>query len=227
MEQTTMSATQSPVSGTPRDQAALPVSHAAAHSPAPARTETANPGAMDEPEFAGPKRVGYGLPCARCKTYYAADLKSCPVCKATDRVAAVSAIKTNKPVADEKVPDPDTLEAERERFLRDFKSQSYAALQLSPSAGANCTRNENHQGSTEPATICQACHDQLQERVDVLEAVLHMDVKEAADIIYDAVWSDPSDPSKTYQNAAQAILNELKKRSGITQVFGPLQPLPH
>ena len=54
-----------------------------------------------------------------------------------------------------------------------------------------------------------------------------MDVKEAAEVIYDAVWSDPSDPSKTYLNAAQAVLSELKRRSGITQVFGPLQPLPH
>src|SRR5437588_9111181 len=36
----------------------------------------------------GPKRVGYGLPCAKCKTYYAADLRACPVCKCPDRVTA-------------------------------------------------------------------------------------------------------------------------------------------
>jgi hypothetical protein len=59
----------------------------------------------------------------------------------------------------------------------------------------------------------------------VLEAVLHMELKEAAEVIYDAVWSDPSDPSKTYLNAASALLSELRKRSGITQVFGPLQPM--
>ena len=82
-------------------------------------------------------------------------------------------------------------------------------------------------GAIEPATVCQACYDQLQERVDVLEAVLHMDIKEAAEVIYDAVWSDPSDPTKTYQNAAQAMLSELRKRSGVTPVFGPLQPLAH
>jgi len=44
-----------------------------------------------------------------------------------------------------------------------------------------------------------------------------MDLKEATKIVYDAVWSDPSDPSKTYQNAAQALLTELRKRSGITR----------
>jgi hypothetical protein len=42
-------------------------------------------------------------------------------------------------------------------------------------------------------------------------------------VVYDAVWADPTDPSKTYQNAAQALLGELRRRSGIPQVFGPLQ----
>jgi hypothetical protein len=87
----------------------------------------------------------------------------------------------------------------------------------------NCTHVENHTGSPEPATICQGCYDRLQERVDVLEAAMHMDVTEAAQVVYDAVWSDPSDPSKTYQNAAQALLGELRRRSGIPQVFGSLQ----
>jgi hypothetical protein len=88
----------------------------------------------------------------------------------------------------------------------------------------HCNRQENHTSAPEPATICQGCFDRLQERVDVLEAAMHMDVKEASQIVYDAVWADPSDPSKTYLNAAQALLTELKRRSGVSQVFGPLQP---
>jgi hypothetical protein len=28
----------------------------------------------------------YGLPCAQCKAYYAADLTSCPVCQCRERV---------------------------------------------------------------------------------------------------------------------------------------------
>ena len=44
-----------------------------------------------------------------------------------------------------------------------------------------------------------------------------MDLKEAAQIIYDAVWADPSDPNKTYQNAAGALLAELRKRAGMNQ----------
>ena len=50
-----------------------------------------------------------------------------------------------------------------------------------------------------------------------MEAALHIDLKVAARIVYDAVWSDPSDPRKTYQNAAQALLTELCERSGITR----------
>ena len=52
-----------------------------------------------------------------------------------------------------------------------------------------------------------------------------MDIKEASQIIYDAVWADPSDPSKTYTNAANALLTELRKRAGISTLLGPFQPL--
>jgi len=65
----------------------------------------------------------------------------------------------------------------------------------------------------------------LQERVDVCEAALHIDLKEAAQIIYDAVWADPSDPSKTYTNAASALISELRKRSGVSSLLGPFHPL--
>jgi len=60
-----------------------------------------------------------------------------------------------------------------------------------------------------------------------MEAALHMDVKEATQVIYNAVWSDQSDPNQSYQNAAQALLSELRKRAGVTMVLGSLQPLPH
>ena len=67
----------------------------------------------------------------------------------------------------------------------------------------------------------------LQQRVDLLEAALHMDLTEATRVVYEAVWSDPSDPTKTYQNAAGAVLTELRKRAGIAVVLGPFQPLAH
>ena len=170
------------------------------------------------------KTTGYGLPCSHCKTYYAADLAACPVCKNRQRVSAMEPLASFSPA--EQLPDPEQLEEERERFLRDFNSQVVAAPLPAESAtpAMHCNRQENHMSAPVPATICQECFDHLQERVDVLEAATHMDLREAAQIVYDAVWADPSDPSKTYQNAAQALLTELRRRSGITPIFGQLQP---
>ena len=174
-----------------------------------------------------PKRAGYGMPCSKCKTYYAADLAACPVCKNTERVSPVIGSVSAAAQLHETLPDPAVLEEERERFLSEFKAQVFASpLQINATTNIHCVKNENHQGGFESAAICQGCYEHLQERVDVLESALHMDLAEAAQVIYDAVWADPSDPSKTYQNAASALLTELRRRSGITQVFGPLAPLP-
>ena len=174
----------------------------------------------------GPKRVGYGLPCSRCKTYYAADLKACPICKNPERITAKTISAPLVPPSTD--PDAIALEEERERFLREFKAQVYAShTQINAAASFRCNKDENHQGGYEPAAVCQPCHNRLQERTDLMEAALHIDLKEAAQVIYDAVWSDPSDPSKTYLNAAHAILSELRKRAGIGTVLGPLKPRPH
>ena len=176
------------------------------------------------------KPAGYGMPCAKCRTYYPADLQICPVCQSSERVSPiVLAAPAPAPAVfepNEPTPDPAVLEQERERFLREFKAQMVASqLQLQPGARANCKHGESHQGGTEVAVICQSCYDHLQERVDVLEAALHMELKEAAQIVYDAVWADASDSSKSYENAANALLTELRKRSGVTPTFGLLQPL--
>ncbi|HXY14475.1 MAG TPA: hypothetical protein VEI26_08250 [Terriglobales bacterium] len=169
------------------------------------------------------KPVGYGLPCSKCRTYYPADLKACPICKSTERVT-VTAVKVPVPVNPaEELPDPAVLEEERERFLREFKEQ-LSTLETSGSAFPRCLNEENHPGEFVSAAVCQSCYEQLQERVDILEAALQMDLKEAAQIIYDAVWADPSDPSKTYENAASALLTELRKRSGVPQTFALLRP---
>ena len=165
---------------------------------------------------------GYGLPCAKCRLYYAADLDSCPTCSARERVSpnAAPAIPRSEAAA-EPVPDSDVVEQEREAFLKEFKSQLFAAHAEVANSPVACSLGDHE----EPATICKACYDRLQERVDVLEAALHMDVKDAAQIVYDAVWADPSDPSKTYTNAASALLTELRRRSGVSSLIGPFQPL--
>lgn len=171
-----------------------------------------------------PKHTGYGLPCATCRTYYAADLPACPVCHHVQRVSPVEPLADFAPA--EQLPDPEQLEQERERFLQEFNAQVDASPlpPEGPGAALHCNRHEQHPDSLAPASVCQACFDDLQQRMDVLEAALHLELREAAQIVYDAVWADPSDPNMTYQNAAQALLLELRRRAGITADFGPLTP---
>jgi hypothetical protein len=171
-------------------------------------------------------RSGYGLPCAKCRTYYAANLATCPVCRSPERVSPVIGSVPSLGPELEQAPDAAALEQERERFLEEFKSQVQAGeMQINASESFGCSLEENHRGGFEPATVCQGCYEHLRERADLAEAALLIDVKDAAQLVYDAVWSDPSDPSKTYQNAARALLNELRQRAGISVVLGPLKTL--
>jgi hypothetical protein len=177
------------------------------------------------------KPAGYGLPCSKCHLYYSADLDSCPTCHNKERVspvvcAAPSVVASLTP--ETPAPDAVMLEQEREEFLRQFKSQLFAAhAEVVSSPAPVCNLGENHSGEHVDAEICKPCYERLQEQLDVCEGALHMDLKEAAQIIYDAVWADPSDPSKTYQNAAAALLAELRKRAGIATLLGPFQSLTH
>lgn len=175
------------------------------------------------------KPSGYGLPCLKCHLYYAADLDRCPTCHARERVSPVTP-KRKPNLAQRsagKAPNRSALEQEREEFLRQFKAQLkevHTEIAHAPDA-AVCKLKEHPAGEAPSAQICSACYERLQERVDVLEAALHIDPKEAAQIVYDAVWADPSKPGQTYQNAANALLNELRKRAGVRTVMGQFQRL--
>jgi hypothetical protein len=201
--------------------------------PVPAIHPPRNPAAVGQAapavvEPSSPKPVGYGMPCANCRTYYAADLRACPICRSQERISPVAGpVRTSVAVSEQNLPDPETLEQERERFLNDFHAKMLASHPSTAAAAAveKCARSENHPSGPEPAAICQGCYEQLQEKVDVLEAALHMDVKEATQIVYDAVWAEPTDPAKTYQNAAAALLGELRKRSGVTPTFHAQMPM--
>jgi hypothetical protein len=174
------------------------------------------------------KPIGYGLPCAKCHLYYPADVDICPTCHHPHRVSPV-APKTYPKGAQattETIPDSAKIEQEREEFLRQFKAQLLEAQAgVGNTSESHCKMGEQHPTELAPAEICRPCYERLQERVDVCEAALHMDLKEAAQIIYDAVWADPSDPTKTYQNAASALLAEIRKRAGVITLRGPFQPL--
>jgi len=175
------------------------------------------------------KASGYGLPCSKCRLYYPADLDACPTCHHPERVSAVVP-KVQAKVAQtvpDPIPDSAVVEQEREEFLRQFKSQLMVAHAETVNGSESvCTLGEHH-GEPGAPEVCKACYERLQERLDVFEAALHLDLKEATQIIYDAVWADSSDPSKTYQNAASALLGELRKRAGMSALLGPFQPLSH
>lgn len=177
------------------------------------------------------KASGFGMPCANCRLYYPANLDTCPACNSKERISpnVVAAIPPAQ-VAIDTIPDnaaieQERVEQEREEFLKQFKTQLSAAHAEVTNSPALCTLGDHQGQPAEAASICKPCYERLQERVDVFEAALHIDLKEAAQIIYDAVWADPSDPSKTYTNAASALLSELRKRSGVSSLLGPFHPL--
>jgi hypothetical protein len=195
--------------------------HSAVHS---THATEAQPSGLDD----SPRHTGYGLPCCNCGTYYSADQPVCPICKCSERVSphACSAPAVAQP------PMPssefDELDEERERFLKEFKAQLFSAhMQINATQSFRCSLDEKHREEFEPAAICKSCYERAQTRADQMEAALHMDAKEAAQIVYDAVWADPADPSKTYLNAAQALLTELRRRAGINMLLTTLQPYQH
>ena len=172
------------------------------------------------------KPGGYGLPCAHCRLYYPAELEACPTCHHRERVSPTAPQRPRKQTAPTPDPVPNSagIDAEREEFLRQFKTQVIVAHSAAVNNSGSACNLGKHRASDDPAaTICKACYDRLQERLDVCEACLHMDPKEAAQIIYDAVWADPSDPAKTYENAANALLAEIRKRAGLNSAIAPFR----
>jgi hypothetical protein len=174
------------------------------------------------------KPVGYGLPCSRCHAYYPADMHACPICKSPERVSLTQpAVRPTASVAAQPATGTQ-IDAERERLLKELKSQAFAShTQINATATFRCVLEHQHSGATEPAAVCHSCYSDVRQQADLMEAALHMDAKEAAKIVYDAVWADTSNPNATYLNAAKALLSELQKRAGIGLLLGEHQPLAH
>jgi hypothetical protein len=214
-----------------------------------AREKSVNPAALSTPERHLPqgsapdvrtaaenKLVGYGLPCSHCHAYYPADMQACPICKSPDRVSPNGPVATSIAAT---VPQPASqpalqtmagpqFDGERERLLKELKSQAFAShTQINAAATFRCVLAHQHSGATEPAAVCHSCYGEVRQQADRMEAALHMDAREAAKIVYEAVWADTSDPNVTYLNAATALLSELRKRAGIGLLLGAHQPLAH
>jgi hypothetical protein len=202
----------------------------------PAKVKTAHQAPLKGPERPGSERPlpgvpaaqhgprGYGLPCSRCRVYYPADMAACPICKATERVSASVPVQVSPAIP----PAAKQGEDQRERLLKELKSQIFAShTQINAAATFHCCLDQNHNGNVEPAAVCHSCYAEARQLADRLEAALHIELKEAAQIVYEAVWADTSDSGKTYENAATALLVELRKRAGISPVLGSMQSLAH
>jgi hypothetical protein len=152
----------------------------------------------------------------------------CPICKSPDRVSPAEPVTHSMVSA---APQPATgaqIDDDRERFLKELKSQAFAShTQINAAATFRCVLEHQHSGATERAAVCHTCYGEVRQQADRMEAALHMDAKEAAKIVYEAVWADTSDPNTTYLNAANALLSELRKRAGIGLLLGANQPLAH
>jgi hypothetical protein len=167
------------------------------------------------------RNIGYGMPCASCRAYYPADMDTCPICKSKERVSLAagsgrpaSAVSASPASPRSNSEEAKRLAEERER-LRELKSQIYASQPHVPAATFRCALDQNHDGTVEPAAVCHSCYGEMRQQVGRMETALHMDPKEAAKIVYEAVWADTSDPDKTYYNAAVALLGELRKRASL------------
>jgi hypothetical protein len=208
----------------------------------PAREKAVNAAALSAPTRQAPppalapevqpvtggKAVGYGLPCSRCKAYYPADMHACPICKSTERVTPRVPVPQAAVPAAAPTATGVQIDDDRERFLKELKSQAFAShTQINAAATFRCVLSHQHSGATEPAAVCHSCYSEVRQQADRMEAALHMDAKEAAKLVYDAVWADTSDPNSTYLNAATALLSELRKRAGIGLLLGANQPQAH
>ncbi len=182
---------------------------------------------VDAPSGQVSRSVGYGLPCARCRAYYPADIPACPICKSRERVSSNNTLSRPSDQAGTEPRPGAQLDDQREPYLQEVKAQAFASHTESSPATFRCVLEHQHKGSSEPAAVCHACYGNLRQLADRMEAALHMDPKEAAKIVYDAVWADPTEPHQTYHNAAAALLSELRKRAGAGLLLGSDRPFTH
>ncbi len=145
-------------------------------------------------------------------------MDACPICKSKQRMTPGKAVADTVSASAATVHSEEAkrLAEERER-LRELKSQIYASQPQVPATTFRCALDQNHDGTVEPAAICHSCYGEARQQADRAESALRMDAKEAAKIVYEAVWADTSDPDKTYYNAAVALLGELRKRAGMAK----------
>src|SRR5277367_2889568 len=100
------------------------------------------------------RNIGYGMPCAKCRAYYPADMDACPICKSKERLSAKGNGRPAVAAPASSHSDAAKLLAEERERLRELKSQIYAPQPQVPAATFRCALDQNHDGATvEPAAV--------------------------------------------------------------------------
>ena len=155
-------------------------------------------------------------------------MSACPICKWPERVSPKASVVHSAAVNAAQPAGSPQIDPNRERLLKEIKSEAFAShTQINAAAAFHCVLKHQHTGANEPAAVCHTCYSDARRQADLMEAALHMDPKSAAQIMYEAVWADTSDPNATYLNAAKALLSELHRRAGIGLLLGNPRPLAH
>src|SRR5258708_12998993 len=88
-------------------------------------------------------------------------MQACPICKSPDRVSPTEPVAHSMASA---VPQPATggqIDDDRERFLKELKSQAFAShTQINAAATFRCVLEHQHTGATDPPTLSQIAYPQ-------------------------------------------------------------------
>jgi hypothetical protein len=81
--------------------------------------------------------AGYGMPCARCRIYYAANVSACPVCNGSERVSPIAKVASLQTAAHAPAESAGTVGrpgAQHEKFSDFAESKLPGSVVLSSEA---------------------------------------------------------------------------------------------
>src|SRR5258708_35884108 len=102
-------------------------------------------------------------------------MQACPICKSPDRVSPTEPVAHSMASA---VPQPATggqIDDDRERFLKELKSQALAShTQINAAATFRCVLDHQHSVATEPAAVFHTAYGEARQHAGLFEAALRM-----------------------------------------------------
>jgi hypothetical protein len=163
-----------------------------------------------------PRRAGYGLPCAKCRRYFSADLDACPICKGRDRVSPVispaqTPSRTLAPVEPTLIAS--SLELQRDRFPEESDSPLFEQEEFSVQEVRNSPTlsglQERQLAETEPAAAARPPETQVSVDLMLSDASL---AQEPEDL--------PTRPECPMSTAKEDIVAQQKTDAALSALKG-------